>query len=814
MSVILSSCLGTKYLKKDETVLKRQKIKSDGKVNQEALFNQLAQTPNSRPIRLPIAHLFYLKKFGENFYDSARIAKKIITIDRKYKAKINKASSNQRKTKLNEKRTSKLEKKNLKLREGNQMMRWGEPLAIFDSSKIATSETNMKNYLFSHGYFNAEIDHTTKTKNEKTKITYSIDEGEVYRIDSMIYIIEDKDQSKLFHENIEKQLLIDKKYNQDLFGEERNRVYDLFSNNGYYNFKRQYVLFEVDSTVLNDHKLVVRQTIANPPDKSQHKTYRLDSIIFSTEQGTQRRYRKPIEYNDVTFNFRNSKYPERLLSWRIFLEKDSLYSKKLTLESQRQLSYLDIFKFVNINYDTTGGQFVANIFTSPLKKYQTSTEVGLSVLDQSYPGPFFNFNAKGRNIFGGMEIIQFDGNAGIQGIKPVTGDESGTTQTNYSRLQYGGQVSVTFPQFLFPLSDNARSKIGRYNPRTKIQAGLNFENRIGEYERRTINTGTSYIWQVQDNAQFTFKPFDASYIFSVTDSVFDSRLEERGNNSLIAAFKPSFVSFSSFNARFNANGYGVGNNNAHFIQAYLETGGNIQNIIGDETPFGDSLEYYKYIKSTLEYRQNFRLTSRSAFAYRVNVGAAYSYADNSADGDPKTSALPYEKYFFAGGSNSIRAWAPRRLGPGAHASYLIKEDNLDQIVIDDKSEQPGDILLELGVEYRCDLIAFIDYALFIDAGNSWLWKSDPLDTSTDGDGKDNGVFKLSEFPSEIAVGAGFGLRFDFSFLVLRFDLAYKVVDPGYPKGERFILDDYHWQDLWDLRNRKRGAINIGIGYPF
>ncbi|MEQ9303902.1 MAG: POTRA domain-containing protein, partial [Marinoscillum sp.] len=347
---MLSSCLGTKYLKNDETVLKKQRIKSVGKINEEALYNQLVQSPNSRPLGLPIAHLFHLKKFGEVFYDSASLAKKIEKIDKKYKAKIYKAKSNKRKTRLNEKRSAKLEKKNLKLREGNQMMRWGEPLAVFDSGKIVTSEVNMKNYMFSHGYFNADIKHTTKTKNQKTKLVYHIDQGKPYRVDSMIYVLEDKGLEELFMEHVEDQLLIGKKYNQDLFGDERNRVYDLFSNNGYYNFKRQFVLFEVDSTILKDHKLVVRQTIANPPDRSNHRTYRLDSIIFSTEQGTQRKYRKPAEYDDITFNFRNSKYPERLLSWRIFLEKDSLYSKKLTLETQRQLSYLDIFKFVNINY--------------------------------------------------------------------------------------------------------------------------------------------------------------------------------------------------------------------------------------------------------------------------------------------------------------------------------------------------------------------------------------------------------------------------------------------------------------------------------
>lgn len=799
LPVILSSCLGTKYLKKDESVLRKQKIHTTDKISTEDLRGQLVQSPNTRLFSLPIAHLFHTKKLGETFYDSVAVAEKRDRLDKKYRRKINKAKTSRKKSKLNSKRNQKLEKKDKKLSQGNQLMRWGEDLAVFDSTKVTISALNLTNYLFSKGYFNATIESKILTSDKKTTVTYNINENKAYRIDSMIYVIKDPSIEKLFMENIKDQLLLDKQYDQDLFGEERTCVYDLMTNNGFYNFKRQYVIFEVDSTMLNEHRLVVRQTITNPIDQYSHELYRQDSVIFSADLAGASRYLKPVDYNNVTYNFKGSNYSERLLGRRIFLYKDSLYSKKLTLQTQQQLSYLDIFKFVNVNYDTTGGQFIANIFTSPLKKYQTSTETGLSLFESQgrIPGPFFNLNIKGRNIFGNLEIIQFDGNVSIQGLENVNSSTEDQSSLNYSRLQYGGKVSLTFPQFLFPFSEDLRNIIGRYNPRTKISGGINFEERIGEYKRNTINTNMAYIWQVDNTAQYTFTPFDANYIFSDLTKSFNDQLSETSSPTTIASFNPSFFVFSSFAARFNNGNYGVGNNDAHFFQASIESGGNLLGIF-DQLTESQNLENYKYLRGTFEYRQNIRLTRRSAFAYKINLGAAYSYAGGS---------LPYEKYFFAGGSNSVRAWRPRRLGPGAYA-ILDPEEPTEDLVIDYTTERSGDILIESSVEFRSSLVGFIDYALFVDAGNMWLWKSDGLDGDFSNP-EEKGKFDIKKAPNQIAIGTGFGLRLDFSFLVLRLDLAYKVLDPGMPKGERLLLDNYKFNTLW-----KEPNLNIGIGYPF
>lgn len=801
--LLLSSCVGTKYLKKGEYILYKQHIKSSGRINKEEISDQLAQRPNSKLPIIPISLSVYAYQWGENAYDTAKISRQRKRIASKFNYKIEKTGNQTRINRLISKKAQKLEEKDKKIKEGNLFMRWGEPLAIFDSIKVETTVQNMKNYLFTEGYFNSIVKSTITYKGKRAIVDYAIFERNPYYIDSLIYNISDQKVSKIFYENLEQQKLKDKQYNQSLFSEERDRLNDLMTNNGYYNFKRQYVLFEVDSTLLGDQKLTVRQTIANPPDKKNHRTYRLDSVVFSNEARAQRRV---TNYDNITFLLDNKKYPEKQLSWRIFLEKDSLYSKNLTLESQKQLAYLDIFKFVNVNYDTTGGNFIATIFTSPLKKFQTSWEAGLSIIEkqQNLPGPFFNVNAKSRNTFGSLEIIQLDGNSSIQGIQSVSEQTN-----NYSRFQYGGELSITYPQFLFPIKNSVKSKIGRYNPRTKIATGVNFEDRINEYRRTTFNANMSYIWQIKDNSQFTLKPFDVSYIYSDNFGQFKSdldSLELSGNRSLVSAFKSSFVTFSSFNFNFNNNNYGLGRNTGSLLQGHVETGGNVLNTPVENWFPQDSLEYYKYIKASLDYRKTRRLNTKSQLAFRVNAGAAYT--------SPENPALPYEKYFFAGGSNSVRAWKPRRLGPGAYASYLTNQETQD-IIINDQREQPGDIIFESSIEYRHDLVGFIDYAIFIDAGNVWLWKSETVDKNSDGFGtgtNDDGVFRLKTFPREIALGSGFGLRFDFSFLVLRVDLAYKVVDPAYPIGERFILNTYKFSDLWNLSDK--AALNIGIGYPF
>jgi outer membrane protein assembly factor BamA len=207
------------------------------------------------------------------------------------------------------------------------------------------------------------------------------------------------------------------------------------------------------------------------------------------------------------------------------------------------------------------------------------------------------------------------------------------------------------------------------------------------------------------------------------------------------------------------------------------------------------------------------IDKNTVVAYRFNSGFAFSYGDNRS--------LPYEKFFFAGGSNSIRAWRPRRLGPGS-AKPPESEDPVKDGLFDYDIEKPSEILLEASVEFRQKLFGFVNGAIFIDVGNVWTFR--PVNRQ-DADGnivEDNrSQFKINRFYKEFGVGTGFGLRFDFSFLILRFDVGMKVYDPARDSGDKFVLRDvrfwkpYAKEDNGEYRDYKEPVIyNVGIGFPF
>lgn len=251
----------------------------------------------------------------------------------------------------------------------------------------------------------------------------------------------------------------------------------------------------------------------------------------------------------------------------------------------------------------------------------------------------------------------------------------------------------------------------------------------------------------------------------------------------------------------NKNNYGLGLNNSRFFRLFVESGGTTLNFIGtdifkeDKERGRNRLEYYKFLKIAGDYRKSHPVKNETAIAYRLNVGMALPYSENKI--------LPYEKYFFAGGSSGIRAWRPRRLGPG---SYTPIDTTGTFPVVNYDFEQQGEILLEASIEWRQNLIGFIDYALFADFGNIWTIHEDPS--------RKGAQFDLDRFYKEIAVGSGMGLRFDFSFLILRLDAGIKIYDPARPEGKRFILSDGFYERPFIKSEAETVVLNIGIGYPF
>lgn len=790
-------------MKEDEKLLNKYTVKGVGSGQRGYMEPLHEQKPNTRFLfSNGPAHLVYVYEFGkDNFifkYDTSRIKRNKQEIVNKYNRKIEKASREQKKERLLTKKLRKVSKKDRALREGNQFMRWGEKVSVYDSAATEITVEEMRKFLYSRGHYRAKIQAQEEVKGKKVNVTYDIEKGKAYVVDSLIHQIPDWRVKELILSFDEYQVVGKGDFlDQRHLANERTRVYDLMVNNGYYEFTKDLVYFEIDTVTLEPGHVILKEIIASPPDKFNHKQYVIDSVVFVTDAGARTDRNIPNEeLKDITYTFGRFKYSTKILNWHNQLYPGKVYQRNVVLETQRQLSYLDNFKFINVNFDTLGTQFVAHIFTSPADRFQTSTEAGLSVT-QGLPGPFANINLKNRNLFRGLEITELNTYFKVEGLGGVS------TQTRtYSSLQYGAELSITFPQFLSPLGKFYKKKIAKFNPKSRFGLAFNREDRLNEYKRSSFNATTAYIWKVQDHVSYTVTPMDIGYIRSKTEPTFQAFLDDlsASGNTYANTFRSSFVSSGSAQVTVN-NNYG-GSASSSYMQFYFEAGGHLLNLLGQD-PFGTSLEYFNYSKFKVDLRKNFQIHRHQSVATRFNVGVAIPYGDNNA--------LPYERYFFAGGSNSIRAWRPRRLGPGAYGEYDGDGDVIYQ------REQPGDILLETSVEFRQNLTGFVDFALFIDAGNIWLLRSRTVDAADDAQGTDAGKFKFDSFASEIAVGAGYGLRFDLSFLIFRLDLGYKIVDPAQPIGKRWVAgknDILNFNQGGWFRPFQNATFNIGIGYPF
>ncbi len=797
-------------MKENEQLLAKYEVNGlSGSIKDDAK-GLVEQTPNSKVsimgiTILPFTHLAHTYQLGKNGvlfiggYNEEKTIKKKEKIQSKFESKIENAKSDEKSQKYRRRMVKRLDKKDRKLNEGNQLMRWGEELAVYDQAKTDQTVEKIKLYLNSKGFFNSKIQ-AIKTplnkKETKVALAYEIDAGSHYYIDSIEYIVEDTALSTLIKNSIRSAPLKKGFYDQQILSDERDHVYNLAVNSGYFEFSKQHVLFEIDSSKLGDQKLYVRETIRNPPDQPSHKIFTLDSIIFTSDASVTQAVKRTIEeHENVTFNFGQNKYSKKILHWRIPIEKGDKYSRDRTIETQRQLSYLDNFKFVNINYDTTDSRFVANIFTSPFDKYQTSNEFGFTQTNGANPGPFFTVSLKNRNTFRALEIVSIDVNAKLEGIQGVS-----EADERYSSRQYGGQLSFSFPQFLFPLGSNLKKQLGSYNAKSRFSVGLAYEQRIDEYIRRTIQSSFSYTWQVRDKIKYTLTPIQGSLIRSDNEPAFEQFLTdlEAQGNTYANAFRSAFVSSASFQIDLNLGDYASGNQGS-FVRLFGESGGNLNGFLG-ERAVGDEIQIFRFWKLNLDLRKIDRITRKMNFAYRLNIGLANAFGSNNS--------LPYEKYFFAGGSNSVRAWKPRRLGPGAFGIIdSLSTGGSDRIIVDFSREQPGDLIIESSFEVRQQLVGFLEGAFFLDAGNVWLIKGSSVDPSQDPEG-DDGKFRFGEFMNEMAVGTGVGFRFDLSFLIMRLDLGLKLIDPAQPKGKRFVGDRIF------SNFGPSSELNIGIGYPF
>lgn len=778
-------------MKDDEKLLYKQKITGNDRVKRDELNKFFQQKPN-RHIMGMWAMYLWLHETGKKSFEPEKYSLKIEKINLKYNEKYSKVEGNVKKeNRVEKKRSKKIRKVEKTIREGNLLMRWGEPIVLLDTQKISKSASQIQLYLNSKGYFRSATNYDIAYHNKKVRVTYTINEGLPYIIDSLILKADNTALHALINA-FEDQSLLRKgdRYDQIKLSDENTRIENLLKDNGYFDFHRRYISFEIDTTKGN-HKIAIRTVISDPGEGKRHRVFKIDSIIFTTDANVKNlsEERDNFSYNGITYNYYKDIYSFRVMDRRIFLRPGNLYSKSNTFETQRQLTNMNIFRFVNVNYDTTGGRFVANVFASPRKRQQFTSELGV-IVTYGYPGPFLDVGYVVRNVFHGLENLQFNIRGGIEGVPSATDFTKILATTDA-----GFNVSLTFPQFLIPGGQVVKNKYGRFNPKTRISSGFNLSDRP-EYNRRGLVASIDYSWSNDQKRNYTIYLADVKFINTdFKDSTFLARLEElqREGNNLINSFLPSFVSSTIFSAAYNFGEYGVKNNSGSFLRFGLESGGTLLNLIGTDFLANRNLEHYKYLRADIDFRKRTNISSSTVIAYRINLGGAYAYS--------KERVLPYEKYFFSGGATSIRAWRPRRLGPGSFTP-VDNDGNVSYNL-----EQPGEILFETSVEIRKDISKILEGALFVDAGNTWVIRNSDNRKSLGGG--------LNDFYSEIAVGAGAGIRFDFTFFLFRLDAAFKIYDPARQKGNRFVLSNEFFNDPVNAaQGNEFPLINFAIGYPF
>lgn len=784
----------TRNLEEDDYVVYNNELVGINIADAEALQQLLEQEPNTRILGGSFGVMLY--RIGNQFYDSSKVAaKRKKVIDELEALQTNDAAQT---SELSYKRKVenlkiKLESFDKILEYGNALMRTGNPVVLLDSSLVEKSRKNMKGYLINHGFFDAEVDYSITSKDKKASITYEIEENKPYILDSVYTRVDNPELQKLISSFSSNSFLQKGQiYNQDNITEERNRLEELLKNVGYYMFSKSYINFiAYQDTAAKSIR--IEQVIQKPTFAESHQVYTLDSISLRINPPTDEFADRQIQtqYNGIDFSFYRDRYSAKTLASRIQLQKGKPYNRIDALETQRLINSLDLFRFVNITFDTLGTSLTAAIYTQPNQKYQLTNQLGMTITEQ-LPGPFFSTALRNRNFFRAGELLELNFRAGLEGVASATG------QGVYQSSEINTSLSVIFPRFLIPFSPRTLQKYGKYNPNTRVQFGYLSTNRP-EYNRNAINGQLGYTWSTRNNRQsFTINAADVSYIRTpyIQDEFLGilENLQNDGNN-LIWSFLPSLISSFSGQTLINFNRYGdFSARKASLLRIFGESGGttlNLTNVRRNDSP---EINYanFQWLKGQIDYRRYYPISKKQTLAYRLNFGMARPYGVSAG-------ILPYEKYFFAGGGTSIRAWQARRLGPGSSTPITGPGGNYDY-----RNEQPAEMILESMFEYRRKLFSYFDMAVFLDAGNSWMIGRD--------DARPGADFRYDRFYKEIAVGTGVGLRMDFDFLVIRLDLATKALDPARQEGERWILDNIRFNR--PLGEKGQTVFNFGIGYPF
>jgi outer membrane protein assembly factor BamA len=799
---IFSSCSITKHVPEDEFLLRKVKIEflnsnNYNTISKEELYDLLLQKPNRKVFS---NFRFYLRLYNlsnQQIIDQ-KIVKKQIKID-----KVNlKIKQQNRSSLILDSNYIQKPLKERKLAFGERIQNTGEAPVIYSALKLNRTKEQLKKYLFNKGYFKNEItDSTTVLDNGQIDIQYFIHLSEPMYLSSIKYkcpeiLISSYLDSIKSNSFLKKGAIFD----TDNLVKERIRINDFLTNSGFYNFNKEFIYFDIDTNYVSktvDITLGIQNykkidKINNSFKDLTHKQFKISKVNIQIGDSSKFNNIAKLDSIENSFfkivNYQPINFKSKVFKNSIFFKKDDYYKKSVAQQTYRSLISLGLFKYVNISFDTlTENNLVGNIELTPSKTQNLSLS-----LDGTNNERLFGFQGGidyfHNNLFHGGEKILISLKSSFE-IQLLLTDSKETGISNKpNTTEFGPEFHFYLPKYLLINKiGNLRKHI---NPVTEFTGAFNIQDRPDYYRR---NQELSFGWVFHENKTTTWhiNPLLISIVDIEINSDFQNQIESYNDQYILSSFQDHVVAGGVFSFEYNGQNLSYNSNSLYFKTTFESAGGTLFNFHElfnkDKNPLTNSydflgIRYAHFQKATLDLRYYQGLSDRSKIVYRIYSGV----------GIPKknlSDALPFEKSFFAGGSNSLRAWRARSLGPG---SYFEDSTRYDKI---------GDIKFEGNVEARFPISKWIEGAFFVDFGNIWLIGYDSL--------RPEGKFNWNNVLDDIAIGTGFGLRLNFEFFILRADLAIPFKNPGIPKNN----------NQWIFKSEKRDdhfspLLNLGIGYPF
>lgn len=639
---------------------------------------------------------------------------------------------------------------------------------IYDTLQARLSCQDLMTAMQNEGYMNAGVSLYTETKGKKLKATYLLHPGQPFLIGKVNYDIQDEGILQLLHldQPANQQIKPGMRFTVETLDNERKRISGLLSDNGYFRFNKDFIHFTADTIMgRKDIALTLQLRKYKPNNNSpevDHTRYLIRDVLFQSNDSDRIHLRKQVLLNATA------------------IKEGRPYDASALQRTYNNFARLQAVKYTNIKFaevpDTNLLDCHIQISTNKPSTISFQPEGTNTAGDL---GAAASITYTNRNLFHGSEQLSIEFRGAYEAITGLEGYQD----QNYT--EFSVETKLVFPRFLAPFLSKSFRR--RQTASSEWAVSWDFQNRP-EFHRRVFSSAWRYRWsEPKHHLNYRFDLLDLNYVYMpwISSTFKRDYLDNAENRNAILRYnyEDIFIMKTGFTVSYT--------DGVDAVRANFESAGNLLNGVskgfgfktnsqGQHTLF--NIAYAQYVKFDFDYTHLFQFDKRNALALHAGLGVAYPYGNSTV--------LPFEKRYFSGGANSVRGWSVRELGPG---KFKGTDGRIDFI------NQTGDVKLDLNAEYRSSLFWKLQGALFIDAGNIWTLRNYAE--------QPGGQFKFTEFYKQIAASYGMGLRLNFDYFILRFDVGMKAINPAYESEKE------HWSIIHPKLSRDFD-FHFAVGLPF